>query len=360
MRIAWFAAATVLCGGCVWELGEELAGRSRLGEVVGDCVVPMPAELEAWGAPVSVEYPDRSLWIWVEATAADGSALRNVGAFVSSVEAACRGEMSFVFDADGAPLPLVSLTAEEEALDAARTDGRRTQLALTGGFVHGGAGYGYYEKIVAGPGLFDAVTIGTGLCRMAAAGEPCERATPGVVPDEPTLLWSRGGRPLDRGAFLASDGYAYVWGCLHAAAFLDPCSVARVSPGEAGDPAAYEYAGWDGEWIADGWNAGAVFEDPGALTPGYNAYLGRYTAVTVDIWNSAIELRRSEAPGGGYDDPVRLFDAVPPEEWFIGGGIEHAALAEEGGRTIAVSYFTNAAGPKRGLHLVTFRFAEGG
>jgi hypothetical protein len=182
---------------------------------------------------------------------------------------------------------------------------------------------------------------------------------PEADPDEPTLLWSRGGRPLDRGAFVAADGFAYVWGCLHAAAFLDPCSVARVAPDEADDLAAYRFAGWDGEWIADGGNAGAVFDSSGALTSGYNAFLGRYTAVTTNIWESVIELRQAGEPGSGYDDPVWLFNAVPPADWFIGGGVEHAALATEGGRMIAVSYYTNASGAEQGLHLVRFRFAQG-
>ena len=360
MRIPCSVLATVLLAGCVWNLGEEQAGRSRPGEVVDDCVVPMPEELDGWGAPSSLEYPDRSLWIWVEATAADGTAERNVGAFVSSAAGACRGELDFVTDARGALLPMISLTEEEEEADAARTDGRHTQLALTGGFVHGGAAYAYYQKILAGPGFFDAVVLGTGVCRIAAAGEACLRTTTGRYPEEPTLLWLQDRRPMNRGAFVSSDGYAYLWGCLHAAAFSDPCSVARVRPDEADDPSAYRFAGWDGGWIEDGGNAASIFESSGALTPGHNGFLDRYTAVVPNIWDSTIELRRADGPAGHYDEPVRLFDAVPPDDWFIGGGIEHAALAQDGGRTIAVSYYTNATGPEQGLHLVTFRFAEGG
>jgi hypothetical protein len=51
-----------------------------------------------------------------------------------------------------------------------------------------------------------------------------------------------------------------------------------------------------------------------------------------------------------------LFDAVGPEDWFIGGGVEHSALGTADGRTIAVTYYTDVSGPERGLHLVTFRF----
>lgn len=344
----------------MWELDQEQPDRSRVGEVVEDCVVPLAAELGSWGAPVSLEYPDRSLWIWPEATVADGTVVRNVGALVYSAAGACRGEMEFVMDADGSPVSLIELTPEEEEENATRTDGRRTELAITGGFVHEGRGFAYYKKILAGPGFFDSETVGTGVCVMEAPSEPCGRTTPSVDPAEPTLLWTRDGRPLDRGAFLATDGFAYVWGCLHAAAFLDPCSVARVTPGEAADPSAYRFASWDGEWIDDAANAGALFDNPGAVTPGYSAFLERFTIVTANIWDSTIELRRSDAASSGFDDPVRLFDAAPPAEWFIEGGIEHSGLAEENGRTIAVSYFTSASGPEQGLHLVTFRFAQGG
>ena len=101
--------AVVLCTGCVWNLDEESLGRSRLGRVVGDCIVPRPAELSGWGAPVSVEFPDRSLWIWEEVTTATGTSVRNVGAFVADPDDACAGDLVFVEDAGGAPVSLVSL-----------------------------------------------------------------------------------------------------------------------------------------------------------------------------------------------------------------------------------------------------------
>jgi hypothetical protein len=131
-----------------------------------------------------------------------------------------------------------------------------------------------------------------------------------------------------------------------------------VLPEEADDPGAYRFAGWNGEWIEDGWNAASVFESSGALTPGYNDFLERYTIIAANIWDSTIELRRSDNPAGGYGEPVRLFDAVAADDRFIAGGIEHSALAADGGRTIAVSYYTDASAPEQGLHMVTFRFSE--
>jgi hypothetical protein len=348
----------LLLAGCVWDLDEESLARGPLGRIVDDCVVPPPPGVAQWGAPVAVEYADRSLWIWDEIALADGRRVRNAGALVASAAGACRGDVDLVADGDGVPLPLVSLTAEEEAANAARTDGRRAQLSITGGFVQEERARVYYEKVLVGPGFFDAAVVGMGLCLIDDAGGPCRRATPAAYPEEPTLLWYRSPRVWNRGAFVAADGYAYLWGCLHAAAFEDLCAVARVPPDGAADPAAYRYAGWDGSWIDDAGNAGALLENAGALTPGFNAHLDRYVAVAADIWDPGIALYRADAAAGSYGDPVRLFDAVPPDDWFIGGGVEHSALADEGGRTIAVSYFSGGSGPEHGLHLVRFRFEE--
>jgi hypothetical protein len=356
-RIAW-AASIVLAGGCVTALDEEHLERSRLGRVVEDCVVPPPAALSGWGAPVSVEYPDRSLWIWEEVETAGGDRIRNAAAFVTGAVAACSGDVRFVVDGEGAFVPLIGLTADEERENAERTDGRRVQVAVTGGFAHEGLTRLYYRKVVAGPGLLDAEVVGMGVCTSASPGAPCVRAVPGVHPEEPTLLWDRTERLWNRGAFVGADGFAYVWGCLHAAAFEDLCSLARVAPDEAEDPSAYRFAGWDGSWIDDAWNAGALLRSAGQVTPGFSRRLGRYVAVAADIWNNRIVLHRADRVEGGYGDPVPLLDAVPPDDWFIGGGAAHAALGAADGGTIVVSYFTSASGTGHGLHLVTFRFEE--
>lgn len=355
MRVFCPFVALMLFAGCVWKLDEE---RIRTGHVVEDCVVPRPAQLASWHAPVSVEYPDRSLWIWEEVIANDGTPLRNVGAFVSSSEGACSGDLEFVVDAEGTLLPLVSLTDEEELENATRTDDRWVRLSITGGFVYEGRAHLYYEKVLAGPGFFDAHVLGMGLCVIGTTGWECERVTPGVYADEPTLMWAHGSRVWNRGAFIAPDGYAYLWGCLHAGAFEDLCSVARVRPTEAADPSAYRFAGWGGSWIDDPWNAEVLCENAGWITPDFNSYLDSYIVVTANIWESTIELRHSDEAAGDYRDAIHMFDAVPPDDWFIGGGIAHAALSSESGRTIAVSYYTDVSGPDDGLHLVTFRFDE--
>lgn len=210
-------AAVVLVGGCVVDLGEEAPLARRAGEVVGDCVVPVPAAFAGLGAPVSVELAGASLWLWGETQlAAPGpggeTILPNAAAVVRSVEGACGGDLELVVDAAGAPAPFIPLTAEEDEANRTRTDGRRVVLEARGGFGMMGRAYVYYAKLLRGPGLFDEELLGVGLCTADAPGATsvCERATPAIDPDEPTLMWIGAERSWGATGFVYADGDAYL------------------------------------------------------------------------------------------------------------------------------------------------------
>jgi hypothetical protein len=49
--------------GCANDQGQE---HLRLGEVISQCVVSPPAGIAELTAPISLEYPSGSLWIWGE------------------------------------------------------------------------------------------------------------------------------------------------------------------------------------------------------------------------------------------------------------------------------------------------------
>jgi hypothetical protein len=348
------AAMAVLLGSCVTALDEE---ESRLGELMRDCVVPLPAGVAGWGAPVSLEYPAGSVWIWGSVILEDGSESRNVMALVRTAAEACAGGFDLVRDGGGGRLlSALGLSSAELAANAARTDGRRLDLVPAGGFVHSGRGFLYYEERLSGPGLFDSELLGRGLC-LFEHGEtaPCTR----LARNGTTRLWGPDSRPLNRGGFVDEAGFALVYGCDHVAAFEDLCAVARAPVAEAGDPAAYRFYNPFSGWIEDPRNAGVLFHHPGPVTVRWNEFLGRYTAIGMDVFESRVVLYRASEPTGEFDGPVGLFDAVEPASFFVGGGIEHAALSEESGRTLHVSYHTNAEGPEHGLHLVSFRFLGG-
>ena len=331
--------------GCVDVIGE--AGRADVGAVVTDCVVPAPDGVVALGAPVSLELPVGSLWIFGETELTAGGSVGSAAALARDVDDACAGRLELVRDADGAPAPFIPLTAKEQAENAARSDGRRLDLVARGGFVAAGQGTLYYDEILRGPGPFDAEWLGTGVCAVGAADAPCARA--------PGLVWSGAQPTWGAAGLLGDDGEAYLGACFHAAAFTDLCGVARVDPAAAGDAGAYSFFNAFNGWVNDPHGYTVAFDGPGAVTLAADPQLGGFTAVSANLWDSTLELRTAPAPEGPWSEAGTLVRAVPPDGWFISGGVEHAALRSADGRTLAVSYHTVSATGPSGLHLVTVR-----
>ncbi|MCB9559010.1 MAG: hypothetical protein H6708_01220 [Kofleriaceae bacterium] len=321
------ATAAVASAACVVEMDTERPA-SPIGAVTTDCVVPLPDR----GAPAALEYPDGTLWIFD-----DGGA-----AFVASIDDACAGVVA------AWPDPVLALTAEEEADDQTRTDGRAWALRPRGGVVAAGVGYLYYDRVLTGPGVFDVEVIDTGVCTIADRPGPCARA--------PAPLWPGGARSWGDAGFV-EDGVAYVYGCDHLAAFTDLCALARVPVADVTDAAAYAYLGWDDAWRPRGDDTVTLFEAPGAISASRHAPSGRVMVTVADLWDSRLELRTAAGPAGGFDDPLVLFDVASPPDWFFAGGREHAGLREPG--ALAFSYATTAA-PAPGLHVVRFQVADEG
>jgi len=327
MRTLACVALVACLPACVVEIDEEHPA-SRVGAVVDDCLVPLADR----GAPRSLDYPDGSLWIFDD----------NGTAFVGDAAAACAGDVEL------GSVPVIDLTTAEKVDNAGRTDGRQLAVQARGGFVHDGVGYLYYDLQLRGPGFLDVEPLGTGLCVLADRRGTCER--------QPELLWPGSGRSFGDAAYVDDDGFAYVYGCYHAAAFTDLCAVARVMVADAADPTAYRYDSWPDAWNPTDRDTNTLFEAPAAISAGRFAWSEHHVVVIADIWDSRIELRAGASPRGGFADPEPLFDARPPDDWFIAGGREHPALRDDGARTIAVSYATSTADAPE-LHLVRFRFS---
>jgi hypothetical protein len=345
--LAILATWTTGCSGSADTGDAEAAG-----ELVRDCVVPLPAPVVSISAPVSLEYPDGSLWVFESASLADGTEVRGVAALVRSAEAACTGELALGTDDTGLPRPRLSLAESELEQNASRTDGRRLALAPRGGFVHGGRGYLYYDHLLLGPGFWDVEETGTGLCVFETPGGDCTRLADG---SGETRLWPARVLPV-RSAFVAGED-AYLAVCRKAAAFVEPCLLARVPAPRAAEPEAYTWFNAFSGWIEDPWNGTALFDHVGPVTLGRNDFHEGITAVLLDPFEGHVSARLAPEPTGPYEDPVRLFSALPPESFFVSGGVEHAALRDGGGRTVHVSYGTNNP-TAPGLHLASFRFDE--
>ncbi len=332
--------------GCIHTLDEH---ESRVGDIERDCVIPIPVGVVALGAPVSIELPDASIWIWESLAMTDGSTVTNVAARISR-SSAC-GQPQLAVDGAG-PRSILSLSPDELADNASRTDGRRLVLVPTGGFASAGLAYVYYDHVLRGPGFFDEQLLGTGLCVLdPASANGCERVDAGS-----TILWRPDQRVMNRGGLVVDDR-AMIAGCRKVGSFDEPCTITGVPLVDVRDPAAYRV--WDafGGWVDPMTDASELTNTIGSLTiaPFDD---GTFIATQLELLDNEVVVQVSTRPEQSYGHRIHAFDVLPPAEgtWFVSGGREHAALRADA-RSIVVSYATdNPAAP--GLHLVDFRFFE--
>lgn len=344
---AW-VVVTLTAAGCVHPISQD---ESTVGKQTRDCVVPLPAGVRELGAPVSLEYPDASLWIWSSLTTDDGSVVENASARVTSGSELCATGPTLTRDGTGAEVELLALSADERASNAAREDARQLVLSPHGGFVSDNVGYLYYEHTLLGPGVFDAQVLGTGLCIVSDPSQPCER----LEVDSSTLLWPPNAWPKNQGGLVDGDR-AFLLGCERIASFDIPCVISSVPLDQIRDPAAYQYFNAFSGWVSPADSAAVVLNLAGAVTLGRAD--GRYIATNLDIFDASFSLRFADAPTGSFGMPIDLFQGQPPKTGFAQGGYEHHALrATE--RSLAFSYFVADVGPGHGLHLSDFELNTG-
>lgn len=329
--------------GCVTPAGQ---GEVRAGEIERDCVIPIPAGIRTLGAPVSIEYPDGSLWIWESLDLDDGSAIANPSARMLRVNDACSRPPAIALDDGDRPRSLLALTPEEVDANFTRTDGRHLALAPTGGFSHDGIGYLYYDHVLRGPGPFDAEVLGGGLCMIEPKSTTCDR----VRSADSTLLWHPDERVMNRGGFVVGNR-AILAGCRQVGPLREKCTVSTVHLANVRDPWAYNvYSATDG-WVDELVDATAISDTNGALT--LAPFDDGYIAVELDIFANEVGVRLSDRAETGYRARQRAFDVLAPTEWFVSGGREHSSLRTDP-RSIAVSYATDHRDAP-GLHLVDLR-----
>jgi len=256
-----------------------------------------------------------------------------------------------------AAAPVIPLTPEEQAFNRRHPEGPSIKIWPVSGFVADDVGIVYYRKVLF-RGYFDFTVIGTGAARL----EPGQRATRLVAErhaEEPTLLWLDPQDDWGDGAFLAPDGFAYVYGCVKYGVFERGCRVARVPPARAGDPDAYEYRRLD-DWSAHPQDAEFVLWGPPAPSVRWNAWLGGYLVVYAEVLSNEIVTRTAPTPWGPFDDPRPLLTGEPPARFAISEVEQHAADAGDGGRTLLLSYFTDPERGTAGMRMVRVRLDESG
>ena len=235
------------------------------------------------------------------------------------------------------PCALLDFTAEEREQGLATEDGYRLALVPLSGFVVDGQGYLYYEKSLE-RGVFDVVRIGVGVARLPFAG-PAERLSPKRFISEPTLLWldSRGGRAGS--ALLGKDGLAYVYDTFIQSEWSLQTFVARVSPDQVADPAAYRYFG-DDEWVDTPERARPLLVGLTSLSVVHNPYLDRYVFLFPGLLSDTVIGRIADFPWGSFGEMQPLYEGTPPTDFWIRDVAAHQAFASADGRTFLTSYYT--------------------
>jgi len=338
-------ALTAAASGCIDELGHE---KSEVGELVRDCVVPPWAGVEKLTAPVSLEYPRGSLWIWDRLELTDGRSSTNLAAFVTSADELCRRGPNLLLDSNGNPASLLALSESELLENAARNDGRSLELTATGGFVRDGQGYLFYEHTLRGPGAFDAVNLGSGLCVRKADEPSCER----IVVDGSTLLWPGDTRALNSGGLVLSDR-AVVVGCKRVADFLRVCTLSGAPLDRLSEPSAYQFMNYFDGWVDDPLRASVITDELGQVT--VSATEVGFFATLFDLFDARVYVRLSDdLLSKPFEHRVELFATELPASGFSRGGREHAGLRREQ-RTLHISYETDDPNAP-GLHLASYRF----
>ena len=342
----------VVLSGCIVDLDEETFAPGAWREA---CVYPHAPGVTAQTGAFSLTFSGETYWIFGEATLAQPNArgervLSNMGAVARQVPTTCSDELDYVTDDAGQPVQVIPFADEEQAFNAAHPDGPRIALWPLSGFVHGGAGWIYYRKVLVRD-LFDVAELGVGLARVDSGGL-ATRLRPAVHSGEPTLLWLNPQADWGTGAFLDPDGFVYLYGCSQRAAFDWGCRVARVAPDQATAPSAYAYYdALNDRWIDSPQNASVIFTGPMTISAGYNASLNRYAVVYAPFLSNDVEMRTAPHPWGPFEPGRTLLTGDPPAFLFIRDVQMHAAHHRDEGKTLFLSYYSAPESKMNGMRL---------
>jgi hypothetical protein len=149
-------------------------------------------------------------------------------------------------------------------------------------------------------------------------------------------LWSQD-QPAFGGCVLAVGGDTYLYA-------PGPKTFLARARGRLDDAAVYRY--WDGHGWAKDVRAAAALPDAGPeASVRWNAYLHQFIMVDVPAMSHDLRLRFADHPEGPWS-AGRTILTCQPADAQIYGGKQHVELDQDGGRTIVVTYNTNAPEPQ--------------
>jgi hypothetical protein len=192
------------------------------------------------------------------------------------------------------------------------------------GFRNLGAGLAVLD-----PKTGEAVRLRRGTMGSAATGDWC--------------LWKAHGDDFHFGVqTLREGGWIYVYSSLRHG-YHSQAGLARVAEERIGDPGAYTFLADPadgGSWTPDLAAAASLGPSGNDFSVSFNPFLGRYLMAYVDPYAKVLNLRHAPRPWGPWSPPQTVGGELPhhPGSELIFLGLEHPRFAEDGGRTVHLTY----------------------
>jgi eukaryotic-like serine/threonine-protein kinase len=307
-----------------------------------------------------------SIWVFGETKTSrpgsDGSALRHATIAWTDRLDARDGLAPFreLNDGAGVPMEILPLSRDDAAFNAAHggrdcvepcgaewslapgavvTDADRHRLLV------------FYRRLLMRESAKDE-PVGTSLAVWTRGSPMGDRPAILFGPDEPA--WG------SAALVLADRLYAYACetrglGC--------SCRLGRVPLTAALDRSQWQFYAGDGRWSRDWREAREVLRGGitwGILSVHWNAFLGRFMAVSSRTLDARIAIRLADHPEGPWSDAGMIeIDTLHsgPGWYWTNTALGHPELAREGGRVEYVTYRRNVRG-LREIRLMEIRFAR--
>jgi Domain of unknown function (DUF4185) len=271
-------------------------------------------------------------------------------------------------DAAGAPTMILTLTASEQAFNAAhqgnpcqqRPCGARWALwpaAMVADPARNRA-LVFYQLVSAQPGNFNFQAVGYSVATWPTfAGLPLR---PVINPDarHPDLLFAENEPSFGSAALVVGDTL-YAYGCT-SSDFAVPCKLGRVDLANVDDRSAWTFYAENGTWSSELSDAIAVFTGNSIASVSWNEYLQQYVAVYNSPLSVNVKMRTAPNPEGPWSREVAAFAALSP----VNGGSPvsdaqaHPEYNLNGGQTMFVSYSHATGLLSSEFHLVSVQIAS--
>ena len=198
--------------------------------------------------------------------------------------------------------------------------------------------YVFYEKVYAEPGDFNFEGVGQSIAVWKNFNEAPERPVFNRVDKYPTLLFDAS-EPGFGSAVLLVDSMLYIYGC-DIDGTVKPCRLARVPIAEVLTLSAWTYYTANDNWSSSLEEAKAIFNGNDIMSVFFNPFSQRYISVYSQPLEAKTRLRTSLTPEGPWSKPVKVFDAIKPnnDNGWVYDALAHPEFTENESPILYITY----------------------